>query len=864
MSFSRYSVEKKQVSTDRGIHWEDYTPAETRRGNLVGVARTLLECEDMACDLEKYEYRVVSGELTSEICGEFNIPEGIVKTYTFTAGAVCCTNWISADVEYYDYILQTTGRTETGVRICGGGYCPSWGYYQNIENNGMSLKAIGQGTGYNCVGMLYPCITINSFMPWAEGKENWQVIEKQHYVRPHCSDPWEVDGEPEIIGVGERWQFLGEDFYTETWQHQVASSFDASGNVLTWDNVGTPTVTYYDSTLPEGFEIIDELRSDDVMLSGDLNLIGQTNLIQCKRGDYSSSIGGTVMSSVSSRTYNVHNKLTAEDISGSSFTYYKRPDPPREGQHFAGFFYDPIIGYDKYEVIIGPADILRGISTGLIRVNGINSTQNKLGTLFPYRIPEPAIGMEDDYWNGTEYGYVRRDGTSYPIGYVAKGYYVDSSGNTNHISSSSQVNGWTRNTDTSDAVSFTSIMTSIPNYFMSGHASLSSVTLTNTTYIGGYAFAGTTSLHSIAFPDSLTTIDSDAFNGSGLSAVTLNNVSTLGTGVFINCSQLESIDFGSGLTEISNSCFSNDIALSNVVIPSNITRIGHTAFAGCDIKCLTMVGETPPALGNDVFSFNRESIILVPASAVDTYKSSNGWADYANIIYPVPNETEWVKIREVCINGQAYNYCHKRGRNTDYSDEWFWLPEYDVNGEPQGECSYEEIEYIFRDENHTGLIADLGVILKEDTRFEIKFRPTNNGGGGIVYQNNAPDDDDDYRFFWYWYEIIYDYGNSRNSASLPLNNTYELEIGNYYIKHLYGDYIINQQAKSGVATSMERTLGLFGSGDYGYLYYLKVYEGDRLVKYFVPAIVNNQITLYDIVDGRACTVSDGVFGSPDE
>ena len=42
MSFSKYAVEKKQVSLDMGVTWQDAVPIETRNGRLLGTYMTLI------------------------------------------------------------------------------------------------------------------------------------------------------------------------------------------------------------------------------------------------------------------------------------------------------------------------------------------------------------------------------------------------------------------------------------------------------------------------------------------------------------------------------------------------------------------------------------------------------------------------------------------------------------------------------------------------------------------------------------------------------------------------------------------------------------------------------------------------------
>lgn len=173
-------------------------------------------------------------------------------------------------------------------------------------------------------------------------------------------------------------------------------------------------------------------------------------------------------------------------------------------------------------------------------------------------------------------------------------------------------------------------------------------------------------------------------------------------------------------------------------------------------------------------------------------------------------------------------------------------------------------EYIYRDSSHKGFISDLGVTLKDNTKIEIKLRPTSNGGGMIIGEVNPPNDDDDYRFFWYDGYIYYDYGSDRMHLRLGLNDDYVLEVGNYYIKNLTtGKYIFQGNTKSGVATAHTRTLGLFGdvNNDYAWIYYIKVYEDDTLVKDFIPfKLDDGSGTLYDTISKTPCSVSNGTLG----
>ena len=45
MAYNKYYLQKKQVSYDNGLSWEDVTPSETRQGEFIDSYETLVECE---------------------------------------------------------------------------------------------------------------------------------------------------------------------------------------------------------------------------------------------------------------------------------------------------------------------------------------------------------------------------------------------------------------------------------------------------------------------------------------------------------------------------------------------------------------------------------------------------------------------------------------------------------------------------------------------------------------------------------------------------------------------------------------------------------------------------------------------------
>lgn len=63
----------------------------------------------------------------------------------------------------------------------------------------------------------------------------------------------------------------------------------------------------------------------------------------------------------------------------------------------------------------------------------------------------------------------------------------------------------------------------------------------------------------------------------------LSNVSSISPGAFENCDSITGVDFtGMGLLkELPDNCFKDSDKLNQVILPENITSVGHNAFSGC-------------------------------------------------------------------------------------------------------------------------------------------------------------------------------------------------------------------------------------------------------------------------------------------
>lgn len=83
MTWYKYRLQKKQVSTDAGVTWTDVTPYETRRGSRLGAYNTYEECMNMQFRWipTDFEYCDIAVDATMKASfgyySDFYIPEDV-------------------------------------------------------------------------------------------------------------------------------------------------------------------------------------------------------------------------------------------------------------------------------------------------------------------------------------------------------------------------------------------------------------------------------------------------------------------------------------------------------------------------------------------------------------------------------------------------------------------------------------------------------------------------------------------------------------------------------------------------------------------------------------------------------------------
>ena len=191
------------------------------------------------------------------------------------------------------------------------------------------------------------------------------------------------------------------------------------------------------------------------------------------------------------------------------------------------------------------------------------------------------------------------------------------------------------------------------------------VTQGETTYrvtsIGSSAFYQAKELTSVTISEGLTSIGLGAFTECNLSTITLpESLVTIGEYAFNTCRDLTSITIPKGVKSIKEAAFAQCQSLISVTIPDNskLTLIGGHAFYDCRsltsitipksvtsierrafAKCSKLSNvycrpEKVPSTAADVFldSTPKDATLHVPASAWASYKATEPWSDFGNIV----------------------------------------------------------------------------------------------------------------------------------------------------------------------------------------------------------------------------------------
>lgn len=277
----------------------------------------------------------------------------------------------------------------------------------------------------------------------------------------------------------------------------------------------------------------------------------------------------------------------------------------------------------------------------------------------------------------------------------------------------------------------------------------------------------------------------------------------------------------------------NDMAYGDLNVPK--------AYYNGKVAYVKYVSGVTPEPSNQHPCFAVTSDI----STYDGYKYDTVYDSKQKKWYMLNNLGEYEVYGVIGQGIDITTYAGKLTVDNGYEYEW------DGNGWVEiGSTTLTEYpSYVIFDNGDNGTI-DLGIPFSPSMRIQLKHMQTGFGGGAIIGDHSA-NDNDDFRIFGFSSSTLYfDYINNRGRSNFNKNVIYEWEIGDYYIKNLTdGSYLINQ---SSVNSSRTNNLYLYGqthsSGiDSGYIYYVKIYDGEDLIRDFIPWVEDDVVGMKDII-----------------
>ena len=191
-------------------------------------------------------------------------------------------------------------------------------------------------------------------------------------------------------------------------------------------------------------------------------------------------------------------------------------------------------------------------------------------------------------------------------------------------------------------------VTSIGERAFSSCRGLTSVVIPNSvTSIGERAFQNCLGLTSVEIPNSVTSIGDYAFSYCrGLTSVVIpNSVTSIGGHAFEYCSGFTSVVIPNSVTSIGAGAFCYSSGLTSVVIGNSVTSIGNAAFRECSgLDRIYLLSEQPFTNVRNTDISGYELAIIVPESAVETYRNAEGWSSFAKYITSKERMTKSIEV----------------------------------------------------------------------------------------------------------------------------------------------------------------------------------------------------------------------------
>ena len=142
------------------------------------------------------------------------------------------------------------------------------------------------------------------------------------------------------------------------------------------------------------------------------------------------------------------------------------------------------------------------------------------------------------------------------------------------------------------------------------------------TSIGHGAFYGCSAIYAVTIPSTVTSMESDAFQGTSLAQVNINSnaiASHTYTSIYnfqrLFGGNVDNYTFGEGVTAIGPCALDGCDFMSSVTLPNTLTTIGYSAFEGCSALESVVLPNSLTTIGNAAFrNCTQLTSVTIPAS----------------------------------------------------------------------------------------------------------------------------------------------------------------------------------------------------------------------------------------------------------
>lgn len=186
-----------------------------------------------------------------------------------------------------------------------------------------------------------------------------------------------------------------------------------------------------------------------------------------------------------------------------------------------------------------------------------------------------------------------------------------------------------------ETITFPKTLEYIGDYAFNNCTALTEVVAFGSIHMRVHTFGGCTNIAKVHISDLAAWCNCIFVNYT-----TCNPISPGKAELYLNGEKVTDLVIPSSISKIGHAIFAGCSSLNSVVIPSNITLIHSMAFVNCkQLKTVFCESIVPPAIDLNNYgqwnAFNGNDygrMIYVPRQSVEAYKAAEGWKDYADYI----------------------------------------------------------------------------------------------------------------------------------------------------------------------------------------------------------------------------------------